>query len=233
MYVFTEITTQMLEGKPQFHAVATAMNQWFAKHMQGGKAGVLVSHNTSVDIQFLLCEYIRAKVKLPTGIKLGLDTCATLKRFASLQYRKVSVEDWPTDGLTAKGKPSMGVKPCATYALSRRIPPERFEDVCGDHHDAEADTRAVAVILFDQEQFGNRGLYHCVFKTKKKCFQPITEVWDAMKAKMTEPVIELEPPPEGWVSAPVCTGKQSCVCVYSVANHIPHSHMYSSSNTIV
>ena len=53
-------------------------------------------------------------------------------------------------------KPSIGVKPCAIYALSKRDTPASFEEVCGEHHDAEADTRAVAVILFDEEQFGEK-----------------------------------------------------------------------------
>ena len=129
-----------------------------------------MSHNTPVDIQYLLCEYLRLGVTLPPAIKLGLDTCATLKRFSSLEYRKVSVDDWPKDGLTAKGKPSMGVKPCASYALSKRDPPENFKDSCGDHHDAKADTRAVAVILFDLKQFGSRSLHHCVFNSGKNVF---------------------------------------------------------------
>ena len=134
----------MLKGKPTFSVVAAELNEWFKHHLQD-KEGVLVAHNTPVDIQFLFCEYMRAGQKLPCQFKLGLDTCATIKRFSSLQYRKVSTDDWPQDGLTAKGKPSMGVKPCAKYALSKRQPPENFEDACGTHHDAEADTRAIAV----------------------------------------------------------------------------------------
>ena len=99
----------------------------------------------------------------------------------------------------------MGVKPCAIYALRHRDPPETFALACGEHHDADADTRAVAVVLFDWEQFRKAGLWYLVFKTKRKCFQPLSEVWDAMKIKMSEPVFKLEPPPNGWVQAEVST----------------------------
>lgn len=206
MFAFldTEITGQMLKDKPQFPAVARDLNQWFNHHLQG-HAGVLVSHNTAVDIQFLLCEYLRAEVQLPPTIKLGLDTCAILKRFSSLHYRNVSTEDWPEEGLTKKGNLSMGVKPCATYALGKRQPPESFEEACGDHHNAEADTRAVAVILFDQAQFPDKGLYQKVFKSKSKCFHPLEQVRQDMKVKMSEPVLVMETPPPGWVAAAVCS----------------------------
>ena len=129
-------------------------------------AGVLVSHNTPVDIQFLLCEYLRTGIELPPEIRLGLDTCAVLKRFSTICYRKVPTDKWPI--LTKKGKNSMGVKPVAIYALSKRNPPEKFEEACGTHHDADADTKAVHVILFDHRQFGNRGLHGFVFKGNRK-----------------------------------------------------------------
>ena len=128
--------------------------------MAGHSAGVLVSHNTATDVQFLLVEYLRAKKRLPAKINLCLDTYKTLIRFSSVLHRKTPVEEWKracvlceNKGLTKKGKLSMGVKSCATYALSKRTPPEAFSEACGDHHDAEADTRAVAVILFDRDQF--------------------------------------------------------------------------------
>ena len=142
--VHAEITHEELVYEPQFPIVAAKLQTWLQEKLQG-KTGVLVSHNTSVDIQFLLCEYIRADIQLPSGIKLGLDTMTTLKRFSSVCYRKAPLDQWPE--LTKTGKASMGVKPCATYALSKREPPELFADVCGDHHDADADTRAVAVIV--------------------------------------------------------------------------------------
>ena len=167
---------------------------------------MLVSHNTPVDIQFLVTEYLRANVELPSQIKLGLDTLATIKRFSTLSYRKTSTEIWPwsePEFLTKTGKPSMGVKPCAMYALNKRQPPEKFVDTCGDHHDALTDSRAVAVILFDHSQFGKTSLYHCVMKTAKKCFQPLTEVIDAMQIKMSEPVVEIEDVPSGWEASPV------------------------------
>lgn len=193
----------MLADKPEFNVVARELNQWF-QEQQNGRPGVLVSHNTAVDIQFLLCEYIRSKTPFPASIRLGLDTEKTLKRFTTIEYRKVSAEDWPggEDGLTSKGAPSMGVKYCAMYALSKRSPPQLFQDVCGQHHDAEADTKAIAVILFDQEQF-SRGLYHCVFKSGKKCCLPIKEIHDRMVIKMSEPPMKIQPIPTGWVPAPV------------------------------
>ena len=87
------------------------------------------------------------------------------------------------------------------HALSKRNPPEEFAVACGEHHDAEADTKAVAVILFDEAVFGTNGLYHCVFKSTKKCFQPIAEIWDAMEIKMKEPVVSFAQPPPGWIEA--------------------------------
>ena len=99
----------------------------------------------------------------------------------------------------------MGVKPMATYALSKLDPPKSFADFCGQHHDADADTPAVYVILFDQKQFGRHGLHHCVFYSNRKCFQPIEEVRSAMQIKMCNPVLEMETLPRGWVPAPVNT----------------------------
>ena len=128
--------------------------------MDGYSAGVLVSHNTATDVQFLVVEYLRAGVALPPKIKLCLDTYKTMTRFSSVSYRKVPPEEWKrvcvlceNKGMTKTGKLSMGVKPCATFALSKRTPPETFVEACGEHHDAEADTRAVAAILFDRDQF--------------------------------------------------------------------------------
>ena len=97
----------------------------------------------------------------------------------------------------------MGVKPCATYALSQRNPPEQFKDVCGDHHDAVADTRAVAVILFDEKQFKKSSLYHTVFKSKKRCFFPLKKAWDKMLIKANEPTVKVESLPDGWIPAEV------------------------------
>ena len=197
------ITNDMLVGEPKFPAVATLLNNWFEEILQDKDSGVLVSHNTSTDIQYLAAEYIRHSFVLPTKIRLGYDTYETLQRFASLYYRKVAPEDWSV--CTAKGKPSMGVKPCATYALTKRVPPETFTEACGDHHDAVADTRVVAVIAFDYELFGIAGLYHCIFKRNRRCFQPLKEIWDAMRIKMKETVIQFEPLPPGWIPAPVTT----------------------------
>ena len=191
----------MLRHERFFPDVAKDLNNWFNKLLANAQCGVLVSHNTATDVQYLCCEYQRAGMKLPKKIKYVIDTLTTLRRFSSLQYRKVAPADWPE--LTKKGKLSMGVKSCAIYALSKRDKPETFVQACGEHHDADADTRAVAVILFDSDQFGNKGLYHCVFKSKRKCFQPLSEVWDGMVLKMQEPVLEFESLPPGWTLAEV------------------------------
>ena len=99
----------------------------------------------------------------------------------------------------------MGVKPCAIYALRHRDPPESIADACGTHHDANADTKIVAVTLFDYRQFGRRGLYHCVFKTNKRCFRPLSESLTEIHAKMLEPVLKFEAVPPGWKQAEVVT----------------------------
>ena len=191
----------MLAHEPRFDVVATRLNDWFVTQLQGHTTGVLVSHNTATDIQFLCCEYMRCGATFPPQIKFGLDTLKTLQRFSTISYRRVPAEDWPK--CTDTGKNSMGVKPCSVYALSKRNPPAKFEDVCGDHHDADADTRAVAVILFDEPQFGRDSLYHAVFKSSKRCFQPLEEIWTVMEEKMQEPVVEIEDLPPGWLPAQV------------------------------
>ena len=186
-----------LRKEKQFSEVGVDLQAWFINQMQGFEAGVLVSHNTAVDIQFLCAEYQRAGMRFPDGMEKGLDTLGVLKRFTSLAYRQVASEDCPEGHLTKTGKPSMGVKPCAIYALSKRDSPELLEDVCGEHHDA--DTRMVGVILFDEKQFDKRSLYHAVFKSKKRCFMPLSETWTAIEIKMKEPVIKFEPLPPGWL----------------------------------
>ena len=196
-----------LRHEPEFDKVAPLLNMWFTDMLgDNGAAGILVSHNTAVDIQFLLCEYIRANLRLPTQITLGLDTLGTLRRFSSLSYRKASHEEWCAvygrDSLTKTGQLSMGIKYCASYALGKRVPPETFKEVCGEHHDADADTRAVAVTLFDGQVFGNKGLHHCVFKSNKRCCFPLKDEWIKMKQKMSEPPMQINPLPAGWMPAP-------------------------------
>ena len=197
------LSNRHLVNAPPFPVVGKMLNRWFVRQLGDIPVGVLVSHNTATDIQFLMCEYLRADMQLPAQIQLGLDTLTTLKRFKSLCYHKCAPSDWPQ--LTEKGKLSMGVKPCATFALRHRDPPESFEDACGNHHDADADTRAVSVILFDQVQFKDQGLHHCVFKKNKKVFQPLSQVSSAMQAKLAEPVFKFEPTPSGWLQAEVST----------------------------
>lgn len=194
------LTHEDVRNKPQFNVIGQQLNDWFAQLLQHRSSGVLVSHNTATDIQFLCCEYQRVGLRLPPKVRLGLDTLTTLKRFSSLVYRKVPPFEWPE--LTKAGKLSMGVKPCATYALSKRDPPEKFETACGEHHDCDADTRAVKIILFDQSEFPTTGLHHCVFNSNKKCLFPLSDVWEAMEIKMKDPVLKFCLPPTGWVSAP-------------------------------
>ena len=136
------------------------LNEWFVAQLGDNKTGVLVAHNSATDAQFLSCEYQRANMLLPPQTNLVLDTLKCIKRFGSLVYRKVAKEEWSI--LTDKGAPSMGVKPCAIYALRHRDPPETFALACGEHHDADADTRAVAVVLFDWEQFRKAGLWYFI-----------------------------------------------------------------------
>ena len=105
------LTNSMLRDKPMFDVVAPKLNEWFKTQMRDFTEGVLVSHNTPVDIQYLLCEYIRCGLKLPSNIRLGLDTLSTLNlnRFSTICYRKVPTAEWTC--VTAKGKNSMGIKP--------------------------------------------------------------------------------------------------------------------------
>ena len=197
-----DLTNASLRGSPEFSTVGPQLNRWFEQQLGDRTAGVLVSHNTPVDIQYLCCEYIRTGLELPSRIKLGLDTLAVLRRFSTLAYRKAPVSKWDPAGITKTGKLSMGVKHCASYALSKLDPPQSFREACGEHHDAEADTRAVAAILFDQVQFPSTGLYNCVFKSKRRCLHPLKPVWDAMVGKMKEPVMKMEPLPPGWIGVP-------------------------------
>ena len=173
------ITYEDVRNCPQFNVIGPQLNAWFERLLQHRSAGVLVAHNTATDIQFLCCENQRVSICLPPKIRFGLDSMTTLKRFSTLIYRKVPATEWPE--LTKAGKLSMGVKPCATYALSKRDPPEKFETVCGDHHDCDVDTLGVKVIVFNQKEFPTNGLHHCVFKSNKKCFFPLSDVWDVMK----------------------------------------------------
>ena len=141
-----ELSYEDLKNEKPFAEVAVEMQAWFKQQMQGFEAGVLVSHNTAVDIQFLTVEYQRADIRFPGGMEKGLDTLQVLKRFASLTYRKVDPEDWSEGYLTKTGKTSMGFKSCAIYALSKREVSELLSDVCGELHDADSDTRMYSKI---------------------------------------------------------------------------------------
>ena len=110
-----EISNADLENEKQFKDVAIELQDLFEQNLEDKDTGGLVAHNTCTDIQSLFCEYIRAGIELPKNIKSGLDTITTLRRFSSLAYRKADPFQWIE--FTKTGNMSMGVKPCATYAL--------------------------------------------------------------------------------------------------------------------
>ena len=189
-----------LEKEDNFSVVGTSLNKFFATHLQGCDVGVLVAHNTSTDLQFLCCEYIRASLTLPVKIKYGLCTYQTIKRLKTAQSTAAD-SDWTET--TETGARRYSVKCCAQYALSKRTPPRTFETACGRHHEATADVKAVAVILFDNDVFPKTGLWDIVFHKKRKVCQLLTDVHSAMVTKMSVPVIEVLPPPPGWIGAPL------------------------------
>ena len=53
-------------------------------------------------------------------------------------------------------------------------------------------------LLFDEEQFGKKSLYHTIFKNKRHCFQPLSEIKNVIQIKMNEPVLQFEQLPDGW-----------------------------------
>ena len=71
-----------------------------------------------------------------------------------------------------------------TFVLSKRSPPTTFEQACGTHHDAQTDTKGVAVMFFDRNELGNKGLWHKIFVQKYKVCEPLTTIWEEMKIKM-------------------------------------------------
>ena len=86
-HLLAGITWEALKRKPEFDRVLPELNAWFNTQLRGRTAGVLVSHNNVTDVQFLLCEYIRAGSTLPPKINLTLDTLATIKRFSTSEGR--------------------------------------------------------------------------------------------------------------------------------------------------
>ena len=200
-YVCEGISNAMLSDEFTFKEIVPRLNEWFEEQLGDSAVGVLVSHNVATDIQFLLCEYIRAGVQLPPQITLGLVTLKTVKRFKSLCHHKVALAEWPE--LTERGKRSMCVKHICTYVLAQRTPAETFEEACGSHHDTDADTRVVAIILFDTKEFGKEGLQHCVFHSTRRCCFPLEKTWKDMCEKLKEPVLKFEPLPPGWIPAPL------------------------------
>ena len=146
------ITYSDLKNAPDFSVVGRRLNSFFEKLLNEFDAGVLVAHNGATDFQFLCCDYIRAGLQLPAKLTHQLCTLQCMRRFSSLAYRKATPDQWTL--LTKKGKPSMGVKPCANFVLSKRSPPENFESACGNHHEAQADVKGNAVILFDHRELG-------------------------------------------------------------------------------
>ena len=155
-----------------------------------------MAHNISTDLQFLFCEYIRVKLTLDPKITFGLCSYRALK---SLKTRYTTAENSEWTEVTATGNRCYSVKCCAQYALSCRTPPGNFLIDCGNHHEAKADVKAIAVILFDREVFGNEGLWGVVFHKRRKVCIPVSTIWSEMVAKMQEPVIAMKAPPPGWI----------------------------------
>ena len=121
----------------------------------------------------------------------------TLRRFASLAYRKATPEQWSV--LTAKGKPSLSIDACATFTLLKRLPAGSFENDCGRHHEALADVKGVAVIMFDEQELHDKGLWFKIFKSGVDVCELLSTTWAAMQIKMQSPVVSIEPLPKGWV----------------------------------
>lgn len=185
-----------LKTEMSFDVVGKQMVQFFQKHLRGQDSGVLVAHNTSTDLQFLCCEFIRAGLKLPVKIKHGLCTYQTIKRL-KLAYSRASDADWTET--TKTGARCYSVKCCAQYALSQRSPPGSFEADCGRHHEAEADVKAVATILFDHKVFPKFGLWEAVFEKKRLVCESMKDIHARMVSKMEEPLVVMQPVPQGWI----------------------------------
>ena len=190
------ISTGCLKNEPTFDVVGLKMKTFLLKHLHGRDAGVFVAHNTSTDLQFLECEFIRAKIALPPKIAHGLCTYQTIKRLKTA-YSKAADTEWTE--VTKTGARCYSVKCCAMFALSKRSPPGSFEVDCGRHHEATADVKAVATILFDHDTFPGSGLWHAIFKKKLLVCQPMSDIHNEMVVKMKQPLVTLLPAPPGWV----------------------------------
>ena len=209
-YAVHGISYRDLRDAPTFDIVGRKMNTFFCNVLQNFDAGVLVAHNGSTDFQFLCCDYIRAGLTLPPKITHTLCTLQCLRRFSGLAYRKATADEWTV--MTKQGNPSMCVNACATFVLAKRSPAGSFEMDCGRHHDAQADVKGVAVILFDHSELGDKGLWHKVFVEKKKVCVLLKHTWDAMQVKMQSPVLKLEPLPKDWIGNPIndLTCEETC-----------------------
>ena len=202
-YNVHKISYNDLKGAPSFRQVGTRINAFFSRLLQQYDAGVLVAHNGATDFQFLCCDYQRADLVLPPKLKHTICTLQCLRRFGALAYRKAKPEEWSV--LTKSGKPSMNITSCSTFTLQKRMPPSTFEETCGRHHDAEADVRGVAVIMFDYKELGDTGLYHKIFHSKRKVCVMLNTIWDEMVIKLQSPIIKIEPLPRGWIG---CAGDE-------------------------
>ena len=158
------ISNEMLQGEEEFSVIGKELNGFFIKHLEGCDSGILVAHNISTDLRFLCCEMIRAGLTLPKKLPFGLCTYQAIKKLKTA-YKTADDADWTE--VTATGNRCYSVKCCATYALSQRNPPTQFSIVCGRHHEATADVKAVAVILFDREVFPKTGLTQIIRSYKK------------------------------------------------------------------
>ena len=197
-YAVHGISGYDLKNEPPFSVVGVELNKFFTAHLQDYDAGVLVAHNGSTDFQFLCCDMQRAGLVVPSKLSHTICTLQTIKRFSSLAYRKAKPEEWTV--LTAKGNTSMSIDACDTFVLSnKRSPPGNFERDYGRHHEAFADVKGVATILFDHQELGDQGLWYKIFKSKFDVCVPLAEISEAMTIKMASPVVQIEPLPSGWV----------------------------------
>ena len=96
----------------------------------------------------------------------------------------------------------MSISACATFTLSKRNPPSTFEETCGRHHEALADVKGVAVILFDKNEHASTGIWHRLSDTKYKLCTAVMVTWNRMIAKVAEPPIVMQDLPPGWVEMP-------------------------------
>jgi hypothetical protein len=157
---------------------------------------VLCAHNgASCDFPFLAVEMARAQSSWPEKLRYTLDTYQQTMRFKSLEYHKQDATRWPTR--TAKGKPSLAVKPTVEYILKARgafgkgsDPFASFESACGQAHEACADSIGAAIIFFDAPGLQSKW---------KEGLCRTMELWKQQGAELLKkPLVEHDKVANGW-----------------------------------